>query len=189
MACKLVLSILDTSVSDFMKSMKSGYITNVIDKEYMSIKETYTVNNDYTSEQPDVKEKIIDSLNEINPFIFYEIINHLPDSSIADITFLIENLHSLEKKERDAWGQRYIMTNFNFYITNTDASCGTLTFYFKMINYDEFGILDFLDAIEITMKNVIYKNHKYYYITKELIKWLNVDNKPKRKKALELLFV
>ena len=185
---KLVQSIMDTSGLKFINSMKIDYLTNLIDKKYMNLKKTCSSYTDYVNVTPVVEEKVRNASTEINSYVFSEIIDHLPESSIANITPLIEGLESLHKSEDDEWGHRSIRTSFNFYMTDAASSSGTLTIYFELKDFDEFGILDVHDVIEVKMDNVIYKNYSYYYITNDLIKWLSVEDKPKRKKALDMLF-
>ena len=166
-----------------------NYITTFIDNKYLTVD---TIITEYESYQiPEVVTKKENSISEgfdINGRVFIELIDTLPENvkELGDITQYLESFKTLQSNGyTPGWGGYHTQTSYNFY--STDGNLGILIFKYSLDNYDEFGIPE--DDYEITVRisNVIYKNHKYYYLSKKLEEWLNVEGKPKRQMFLRKL--
>ena len=163
-------------------------ITSYIDKKHLTIKTVYTEHDYYRVPHNENKEEnLVAEACDINGTVFSELLNELPDSGkhLADITQQIETITKLHSSSHGGFGGHRTFTSYKYF--PTDGELGTLRYYYTLENHDEFGIPE--DTIEITVEvsNVIYKNHKYYFLSKELEKWLAVEGKPKRSVYLRKL--
>lgn len=174
---------------EFSKTSVLEFVEKFIDKKYFTTKITSKYYDNYGSgERNTTKEECVDHISDINGQVLVELVNTLPQDvlALADITQELESFKNLKySSHTPGFGGIHSTNSYKYFTTQDDL--GTLTLYRCTDSYDEFGMVDDENTIEIEIANVIYKNYKYYYLTKKLYTWLNEEKKPKRSAYLRKL--
>lgn len=173
---------------DLTTAILIDYVNKFIDTKYFSVK-SVTNHYDYDDRVREMKEVVDPATVELNGYAFAELIEQIPDATSANITKMVENLSSLSKKNRIVgWGTETTTTGYSFFDTDSSIGAGTLTLLLHFCWDEDYCCCSEHD-VEVKIDNVIYKNHKFYFLTKELEKWLSAEGKPRRKAALNRLFL
>jgi hypothetical protein len=171
-----------------VNSIKAS-INPIISLKYLTIKTKLTHNETFTcSPKNTIEEETICESKEINSTLFSDLLNHLPFEALemADITYLLDKFKELNHSSHTpGWGGYKSHTTHKFYTNFEDI--GILTLSYNRSHYDEFGSIEEENYIEINIPNVVYKNHKYYFLSVLLENWLNVEGNVKRNRILKQL--
>jgi hypothetical protein len=160
-------------------------ITAIIDSSYLTIKTKETEYDQFgeaTYTDKDISEAV-----DTNGIVIAELISVLPDEAknLGHITDAIETIKNMNYSFADNlfYGQRTIVST-SYYQTN--GTLGTFDFHYEYTRWDsEYGGYEEAYEINVSIPNVVYVDHKYYCLTRELVNWLNVAGKAKRQKYLK----
>jgi hypothetical protein len=161
-------------------------ITSYIDSSYLTIMLKQRYYNEYRGGPVEETEGHISEAVDTNGHVIAELMSVLPDEAkkLANITQAIETIKSTGSGTdshgfggwRDSVGSSYHQTY---------GTLGTFHFHYFYRDWDEFGTPEQDYEIDVSIPNVVYVNHNYYCVTRELVKWLSVEGKAKRQTYLK----
>lgn len=168
----------------------TAHVSKYINAKYFSVKSSVTYDDPHYDCRNTLYNKDVDVY--IQAYIFAELMNSIPDTTLCNITHMVETLQCLDttcSKTVVGWGHESRKTQYSYTVTDSSIGAGTLTLYLIVRWEGGCNGDSFTHEIAVTIENVIYKDHAYYYLTNTLEEWLRVEGKPKRKAALEQLFI